>query len=714
MAATVDSQRVAELNDMWAEKDGEHAWLEEVEGEAALEWVKEQNKAAVEALGDPSGSELYVRVLSILDSKDKIPHVRKIGPWLYNFWKDAENPRGLWRRTTLASYRMVEPEWEVLIDVDALGKEEGVSWVWKGHTLLKEDGKVPTRTLVALSRGGADATVKREYDIEAKAFVEDGFRLPEAKSRVSWQSRDVLLVGTDFGEGSLTDSGYPRLVKEWKRGNPLSDATLVFEGEAADVAVSGYVSRHGGFSYEWRSRATGFYTSKQEVRVATPAADGAWTKLDELPDDATADAFADQMLISLRTAWRGHPGGSLLAASMAEVMKGGGPASAALTVLFGPTERCSLEYYSATRNFLVLVTLDSVKSRLRYWRYEGGRWEDAGSEASAKIRGVSVGPIDSEESDELWVTVSDFLQPSTLALGNAAAGPDAPVEPLKSLPPQFDSKGLTTTQHEAISADGTKIPYFVIGPADLTLDGTTPTLLYGYGGFEVSLTPSYQAVTGAAWLERGGCYVMANIRGGGEFGPDWHQAALKEKRQKAYDDFIAVAEDLVAHGVTSPKRLAIRGGSNGGLLMGNMLVQRPDLFGAVVCAVPLLDMRRYHKLLAGASWMAEYGNPDTSDWETFLKKYSAYHNLDPEAKYPPLLMTTSTRDDRVHPYHARCFVKRLAELGNVEKLLYYENIEGGHGGAADSKQQAFMTCLYIDFLFATIGKDSPRLTPSRM
>jgi len=677
--------------------------LEEVEGEKALEWVKQENDIALAALGDPKSTELYTRVLSILDSKEKIPHVRKIGPHLYNFWQDAQNPRGIWRRTTRESYKLKEPEWETLLDFDALGKEEGVSWVYKGHTLLEEEGKDPTRTLMNISRGGADATVVREFDLETKSFVEGGFTLPEAKSRCSWQSRDVLLVGTDFGEGSLTDSGYPRIVKEWKRGTPLEEAVQVFEGMATDVSVNGYLSRHCGHAYEWRSRATGFYSSKKQVRLATGAADGEWVLLDDLPDDADASQFRDQMLIELRTEWRGFPGGSLLSASMSDVLAAGANA-AALHALFVPSERVSLSSYTATQNYLLLHTLDNVCSRLKYWRYEGeGRFEDAGEEAEARIRGVSVSAVDNDQSDELWVTTSDFVNPSTLCLGDAARGPDAALEPLKSLPAQFDAAGLTMTQGEATSADGTKIPYFIIRKEDMPLDGSTPTLLFGYGGFEVSLTPSYQGVTGAAWLERGGVYVMANTRGGGEFGPSWHQAALKSNRQRCYDDFIAVGEDLVKTGITSPQHLAIRGGSNGGLLMGNMLVQRPDLFGAVVCAVPLLDMRRFHKLLAGASWMAEFGNPDTEDWQ-FMRQYSPYHNLDPDAKYPPFLMTTSTRDDRVHPYHARCFVKRLRELGNTESLYYYENIEGGHGGAADSKQQAYMTCLYIDFLRATIGK----------
>lgn len=683
------------------EKDGEHTWLEEVEGESALTWVKDNNEKCLSELGDPTFKASYQRVLSILDSKEKIPQPRKIGAYYYNFWQDAENPRGLWRRTTPESYRQPEPEWEVVLDVDALGAAEGISWVYAGHTLLEEEGGAPpSRTLMKLSRGGSDANVVREFDLVTKTFVEGGFELPEAKSRVSWVHRDLLLVGTDLGEGSLTDSGYPRQVREWARGTPLKDAPLVYEGEATDVAVSGHLGIHAGHAFEWRRRSTTFYTSKVQVR----SKGGTWADLDgRLPDDIVSSQFADQMLLSLRSEWLGFPTGTLLSIGINDFIEKDTPDPAAFQVLFMPSERISLQSYSKTKSYLILQQLDTVKTRLRFWRYtEEGLWVDAGEEAEPSICGAYVGAVDSDTSDEFWFRTETFTEPSTLFLCDAALGPGARGEELKSLPAQFDATGLEVSQAEATSADGTKVPYFLVMRKGSPRDGKTPTLLFGYGGFEVSLTPGYPAVVGATWLEEGGAYAMANIRGGGEFGPAWHQAALKEKRQAAYDDFIAVAEHLCAEGVTSPSHLGIRGGSNGGLLMGNMFVQRPDLFGAVVCAVPLLDMRRFHKLLAGASWMAEYGNPDTDDWN-FMKRYSAYHNLDPDAKYPPFLMTTSTRDDRVHPYHARAFVKRLADIGKAESVFYYENIEGGHGGAADSKQQAFMTILYIEFLKKTIG-----------
>lgn len=430
-----------------------------------------------------------------------------------------------------------------------------------------------------------------------------------------------------------------------------------------------------------------------------------------MPEGARTSQFGDRLLVWLRKPWdlagRTMPGGSLLSFGIDDFCSRG--TAAAAEVLFTPSARTSLQDFDATRNYLVLNILDNVKSLLHFWRWapETSAWVSEGAEPSAAIRGASLQPLDEEESDEYFFATNSFTQPSSLSLADASLGPSGVplAKPLKQLPAQFDSSGLTTFQREARSADGTTVPYFCICKEGSKPDGTTPTLLYGYGGFEISQTPGYAALTGASWLERGGCYVVANIRGGGEFGPSWHQAALRENRQRAYDDFVAVAEDLVASGITSPRCLGIRGGSNGGLLVGNMMVQRPDLFGAVVCAVPLLDMKRYSHLLAGASWMAEYGDPDTDDWQ-FLQRYSPYHNLDPGASYPALLMTTSTKDDRVHPYHARCFVKRLNEMDKGDTVFYYENIEGGHGGAADAKQSAYVTSLYMNFLWKMLGPDN--------
>ena len=696
----------------WERKDGEHSNLEEVTGALAMEWVEKRNEHCLSVLGNPKGTTLYENVLAILDSKDKIPHARYMCNMLYNFWQDESNQRGIWRRTTLDSYRDASPAWETVLDIDVLCKEESESWVYKGHTLNQITPR-STRTLLQLSRGGSDAVVIREFDLASKRFIspeEGGFVIPEAKSRVSWLDADTVLVGTDFGDGeSLTSSGYPRTIHVWKRGTALKSSERVYSGSASDVSVSGYAVRHCDHVFEWRCRSLTFYTSIYSVRKG---GEDTWHDV-QVQEDADVSQFLDQMLISLRSDWSLPSGilsaGSLVSVGILDFVRNGGAAQ--FTVLFSPEERVSLDSFTALKDFVVLHVLDNVKSKLSFWRFdvaEGpGRWSKHSEERAAVIRGASVRAYAPDESNLYWLSTSSFLEPSREFLMDAALGADGvgAFSPVKALPEQFDASGLEETQAEAVSADGTVIPYFVIKRKDIPSNGNNKTLLYGYGGFEISLLPSYGAVTGVTWLTQGGIYVLANIRGGGEFGPKWHQAALKENRKLAYDDFIAVAEHLIDTGVTCRERLAIRGGSNGGLLMGNVMTRRPDLFGAVICEVPLLDMKRYSHLLAGASWMAEYGDPDVpAEWQ-YLKQYSPYHNIavDGAAEtYPALLMMTSTRDDRVHPYHARCFVKRLEDLG-CSNVYYYENIEGGHGGAADSKQRGFMISLYTQFLEKTIG-----------
>jgi len=628
--------------------------------------------------------------------------------------------RGIWRRTTREEYRKEAPAWETVLDLDALGAAEGESWVWGGYSLLDEGpGKPRDLALVKLSRGGADAQVVREFSLADKAFIppdQGGFFVPEAKSDVKYKSRDVIFVGTDFGPGSLTDSGYPRTAREWTRGTPLEQAPMVYEGQQQDVAA--FVARsheRRGYVYDWQGRSITFYTSEYFLRVAErPDGPGSseFTKL-EVPEDASVGTFADQLLLFLRSEYKvssgTFPAGSLLATPLEPFLVE--PSGAAWTPLFVPSETVSLDDYSCTKNLVVLQLLDKVKSRLEAWRYsEDGSWLPASGSAQgavADIAAVGVSAVASRESDEAWLVRSSFLEPSALYLRDLGAA-EALEEPfaggaerLKSLPHFFQSEGLEARQFEATSADGTKVPYFQVGRPG----ASGPTLLYGYGGFEVSLTPSYAATVGAAWLEAGGTFVEANIRGGGEFGPAWHQAALKEKRHRAYEDFEAVAKDLVGRGVTTADRLGIMGGSNGGLLVGNMLARSPELFGAVVCQVPLLDMSKYHKLLAGASWMAEYGDPDDpKQWE-FIRGFSPYHTLKPGARYPPALFTTSTRDDRVHPGHARKMVRRLLEeVPGADEVYYYENIEGGHGGAADNRQRAFMKTLEYTFLWDALSR----------
>jgi prolyl oligopeptidase len=664
-----------------------HLWLEDVTGAQPLAWVRERNAESTRALASGTAfPALERRILSILDSKERIPAVTKIGDHYYNLWRDAANPKGLWRRTTLDEYRRAEPTWETVIDVDALARAEQENWVWHGATVLEPEDR---RCLVAVSRGGADADVVREFDLQTKAFIDGGFTLPEAKSRIAWRERDSLFVATDFGPGSLTTSGYPRTVREWTRGTPLAEATVVFEGRADDMAVGAFRDLTPGCERDFVSRQVTFWTNELFLRR-----DGKLVKIDK-PDDANASVHREWLLIELRSPWTvggtTHPAGVLLAADFEAFLTG----DRTLHTLFEPTDRSSLAGWTGTRHHILLSTLDNVRSRVAVLTFQDGQWRREPLAGVPEFGTASVSAVDEMESDDYWLVTSSPLEPSTLALGSAATPAQAP-EKLKQTPAFFETAGMKVEQHEAVSQDGTRIPYFQIGRADRPADGSTPTLLYGYGGFEIPLVPGYNPVSGVAWLEKGHAYVIANIRGGGEFGPRWHQAALKANRGRAYEDFAAVAEDLVVRKVTSPQHLGIMGGSNGGLLMGNMLSMRPDLFGAVVCQVPLLDMRRFNKLLAGASWMGEYGDPDKPEEWAFLRGFSPYHTVARDRDYPPILITTSTRDDRVHPGHARKMTARLLEFG--KPVLYYENIEGGHGGAADNKQKAFMDALGWTFL----------------
>ncbi len=666
-----------------------HRWLEEVEGDRALEWVRRQNaESTAQITNAPAFESLRRRLLAILDSRERIPHAEKRGEYLYNFWRDESHARGLFRRTTLEEYRRDHPAWETVIDLDQLASAESENWVWKGHHPLWPDYD---RTLILLSRGGADAVVAREFDLRTKSFVPGGFTMPEAKIKVSWRHRDALYVGTDFGPGSLTRSGYPRLVKEWRRGTPLSDATLVFAAQEGDVGAGATVVHDRGFVYELVERDITFFSNETFLRQGDQ-----WRRI-EKPDDATVSTFADQLLITLRSDWavggRTYPAGALLAAGFKGFLDG----NRRFDVLFEPGPRQSLADVTGTRRWLIVNQLENVRSRLYCLERAGDGWRRKPLDAPV-LGQVAARGIDPDQSDDYWMTATDFLTPSSLFMGTVDQG--SPVK-LKSLPEFFAVPDGQIDQFEAVSKDGTRVPYFQVSRRNIPLDSAQPTLLYGYGGFEIPMLPAYNAMAGAAWLERGGVYVLANIRGGGEFGPSWHQAALKANRQRAYDDFIAVAEDLIRRKITSTRRLGIMGGSNGGLLMGNMLVQRPDLFGAIVCQVPLLDMRRYHKLLAGASWIGEYGNPDQPEEWAFLQKYSPYHQVRAGAAYPPVLFTSSTRDDRVHPAHARKMVARMKSQGHP--ALYYENIEGGHGAAADNRQAAFMSALAYRFLAQQLG-----------
>ncbi len=665
-----------------ADKDP-YLWLEEVDGAKALEWVKARSArdtAELEAV--PEFKDIHEQLLKIYNSSDRIPYPSVKGEYIYNFWQDEQHVRGIWRRTDLDQYITDAPAWETVIDVDALAEAEDENWVWKGASGLPPAYE---RFMVSLSRGGGDAVVIREFDAVRKEFVKDGFSLPEAKADISWQDLDTVWVGTDFGEGTLTDSGYPRLAKEWRRGTDLSEARTVFEGEHTDVSVGAYSMFTPEGRYDVVHQTPEFFRGTTYL-----LRDGKLIRI-EVPEDASLQGiFKKQMLVSLRSDWTvaGHTylQDALLAIDLDTFLAGGRD----FAVLFTPAERVALGGVGSTLNHLLVSTMDNVRSRLYRYTFKDGDWTNE----EIALPGLGTASIvgTNDHNDTFFYNYTDYLTPSSLYLvreGEAAVR-------VKSMPEYFDATGMKVDQHEAVSKDGTKIPYFIFTPKGYRADGKNPTMLYGYGGFEVSLKPRYSATVGTSWVGRGGVYVLANIRGGGEFGPKWHQAAMQEKHQNAFDDFIAVAEDLIARKVTSPEHLGIVGGSNGGLLVGACFVQRPDLYRAVVCQVPLLDMKRYNKLLAGASWMAEYGNPDTDDWQ-YMQKWSPYQNLDAGKTYPKVFFTTSTRDDRVHPGHARKMVMKMTEMG--KPAYYYENTEGGHGGAANLNQRAYMWALTYAYLW---------------
>lgn len=672
-----------------AQVEDKHQWLEDVVGEKALDWVKARNQETRQKLDNDAGFVKLRRDLQvILDSKDRIPGIQKIGNAVYNFWMDAEHPRGIWRKTSMAEYRKPQPKWETVLDIDAIAKAENENWVFKGSQCREPEYD---RCIINLSRGGADAVTIREFDLKTKRFVKDGFALPEAKMNVSWRDKNTLFIGTDFGPGSLTDSGYPRIVKEWTRGTPITTARTIFEGQKEDISVSASRVHHAGISHEIVNRAVTFYTSEVFLMRGSKL-----QKLD-IPAQTGYEFFGKQFIVTPNEAWttggKTYPQGSVLAIDFDAFLKG----DRNFTILFQPTEVASFTGLTATKNVLLMQLLQDVKSKLVELKFKGGKWL-ARSVNLPTMGAVGVSALDADKSDEYLLSYSDYLTPSVLQL--AKAGSDQR-ELLKSAPEFFDAKNYKIVQKFANSKDGSRVPYFMVHKQDIKLDGSNPALLYAYGGFQVSLTPSYSGGIGKAWLEKGGVYVVANIRGGGEYGPRWHQAALKQNRQRAYEDFAAVAEDLINSKITTPQHLGAMGGSNGGLLAGVALTQRPDLFNAVVSQVPLLDMQRFNKLLAGASWMGEYGNPDVpAEWD-YIKQYSPYHNVKAEVKYPNVLFITSTRDDRVHPGHARKMAAKMLDQGH-QHVWYYENIEGGHGGAANNAQRADMSAITYSFLWNTL------------
>ncbi|AXH94914.1 prolyl oligopeptidase family serine peptidase [Ornithinimicrobium avium] len=689
--------------------DDPHRWLEEVDSSAVLDWVGARSGRTEARLGAVPGHEArHAAVREALEAPDRIPLVGQVGDHLYGFWTDGEHPRGVWRRTTWESYRTEEPQWEVLVDVDALARHEDVPWVWQGASVLRP---AHDRALVHLSRGGADAGTTRELDLTTLEWVAgpEGFAKPEAKGRLVWRDRDHVYLTSAADPTGATRSGYPRTARLWRRGTPVEEATVLHTLDEGDLGL--FVDHDQRTGRTLLRRALAFYAEQtlvlsDEGLVAVP-----------VPESAESSAHGDLLAVRLREPWTSTaPGGetasweagSLLVARLDEVLAG----TAEWTALFVPDERSSLVDITWTAGHVVTTTLVDVRHTVQVHSLAAdGSWgsRDLTDALGLGMRTVSISAVDDHDGDDLWVVTTGFLEPMELSVArlggpqNADADADVVLESLKTAPERFDASGLAVSQHRATSADGTAVPYWQVGPAQLPLDGSTPTVLHGYGGFEQALTPAYDPIVGRCWLTHGFVHVVAGIRGGGEFGPRWHRAALGPERHRAYEDFAAVARDLVARGVTSVGHLGCTGRSNGGLLVGNMLTGYPEDFGAIVCQVPLLDMERYHLLLAGASWMAEYGDPDDPEQWAWLRTYSPYHRFDPQRPTPPVYLATSTRDDRVHPGHARKMAALLEEHGR--DVTYWENTEGGHGGASTADQWATWHALAWTFLHERLAGD---------
>ena len=659
-----------------------YLWLEDVEGKEALQWVESQNELTKERYSQAETfDETYNYLLDDYNSVDRIPFPSIRGQYIYNFWRDKNNIRGIWRRTSLESYQNDAPEWETVIDVDLLANEENKNWVWRGANCLGPDFK---KCLVSLSDGGKDASVLREYDIETKTFVEDGFFAPEAKQYSDWINEDQVLIATDFGEGTLNESGYARQVRLWNRGDNLLSSEILFEGGYRDIFSFPFSEIRPDGNYfgvlegpTFFTKILHLYSNDKLIKVDLPL------KVD------IYGTYQNLLLISIAEEWLGFAIGSLLAVNIEDALAQN-ITSKSVKMLFEPTDTSFLRSVSIGKDQILVNTLENIKGKITHFKKIGKTWFES------NLRGFDEDTLSISASDS-WSNITfigseSFTQPTGLYFSEDSEE----FKKIKSLPRKFDPSVYEVDQFFSQSKDGTEIPYFQISKNDMVLNSSNPTLLYGYGGFEISLTPSYLSAFSRKWLDQGGVYVIANIRGGGEYGPKWHQSALKANRQRAYDDFISIAEDLISKGVTSPKNLGIRGGSNGGLLVGAVVTQRPDLFNAVICAVPLLDMYRYDKLLAGASWVDEYGDPDNEDEWEFIKKYSPYHNVFPNREYPEIYFYTSTKDDRVHPGHARKMAKKMLDQGH--KIIYYENVEGGHSAASNYEQSAFMSALQLEYL----------------
>ena len=672
--------------------DDPYIWLEEVSSPKAMAWVESHNARSTAVLeADPRYPAYYQQALEIAQAKDRIPYGGFIGGKVYNFWQDADHVRGLWRRASFESYESGNPQWETVLDLDALAKAEKANWVWKGATCARP---LERRCLIHLSDGGEDAVTVREFDLPSMSFVKGGFVLPKGKQDASWQDENTLLISREWHPGEVSRTGYPYIVKRLKRGQPLSAAVELFRGKRSDggYGVSPYVLRDGqNRTLPLVVRPLDTFTS--ETYVLTPKG----ARRVAIPEKASLSDMVDGRVIAeLREDWtpagssKHFPGGSLVSMDLAQLKAD--PAHPKPTLVYAPGPRESMEGVSSSKNVLLVSTLDNVRGRtLLFTPTAKGGWSrqamDLPDNSTVRVAAAS------NNDDQAFIAVTNFLTPPSLWLADAARGT---AHQIMAQPAKFDASGLTVDQREATSSDGTRIPYFIVHRRDMALNGQNPTLLYAYGGFESSETPTYSATRGKLWMEKGGVFALANIRGGGEFGPKWHQAGLGVHRQLVYDDFAAVAKDLIATKVTSPRRLGIEGGSNGGLLAGVEFVQHPELWNAALIEVPLLDMIRISKIAAGASWEGEYGSVDDPAIRAFWEKTSPYQNLKKGGKYPQPFIFTTTKDDRVGPQHARKFAARMEEYGLP--FYYYENTEGGHAAGANLKQVAHTSALEMVYL----------------
>jgi len=673
-----------------APDDDPYLWLEEIDGERALAWVEAQNEATLAHFGDVRFATDREVLAAIFDRPDNIPLIARRGHRVFNFWKDAEHPRGLWRTTSLDSYRAAQPNWEILLDLDALAANEGEDWTWSGASTIPGSHD---RAILMLSRGGADAVVLREFDLASHEFVAGGFYLPEAKGGAAWLDRDALLLSSALGGGMATSSGYARTVRLWRRGSDPLTAPVIFETAADHMGVWADVDREAEDERVWFAERLGFFDATVWIGDRT----GPKTRID-LPTDTSLQWHRGWLAVKRRSPWtiagETHPPDTVLGISFPAFLTG----DRGLTKLSEPAERRALQGFFWSGGRLVLSILDDLQPVFEALTPSDAGWSRERVTGLPDTGVANVWPLDTrpeESNGDLLASAQDPLTPPSLFLVPLAAAPEL----LKRAPPAFDPAGLIVTRHEAISEDGTRIPYVQVGPPDQTSEA--PVHLSGYGGFGISQLPYYNSAVGKLWLEQGGTSVVANIRGGGEFGTTWHEAGRRAGKRLSHDDFAAVAADLVRRGVTRPGRIAAEGGSNGGILITNMLTRYPERFGALFCTIPLIDMRRYAKLHAGASWIAEYGDPDNPEDWAFLKEISAYHTAVPGRPYPPILIATSRRDDRVHPGHARKMAAKLQAMGY--EACFYEPAAGGHGYGKDNKERASFTALGYNFLRRAIG-----------